>query len=90
MIICAALLQQMERLNTTTWQPGERNNAVDECLAAIERLNHEVKDAASYIPKYDRRSYADVSVSIPLSLFLFLVSSGIECVKKFGFEWLGA
>lgn len=39
---------------------GERNDAVDHCLAGIDRLSHEVKDASSYIPAYDQRTYSQV------------------------------
>lgn len=37
---------------------GERNDAIDHCLAGIDRLSHEVKDASSYIPAYDQRTYS--------------------------------
>lgn len=55
-----ALQEQMERLNNTSFTGGERNDAVDHCLAGIERLSHEVKDASSYIPAYDQRTYGEV------------------------------
>jgi hypothetical protein len=55
-----ALQEQMERLNNTSFSGGERNDAVDHCLAGIERLSHEVKDASSYIPAYDQRTYGEV------------------------------
>lgn len=54
-----ALQEQMERLATTSSAGGERADAVDHCLASIDRLSHEVKDASSYIPAYDQRTYAD-------------------------------
>ncbi|KAF2657807.1 TBCC-domain-containing protein [Lophiostoma macrostomum CBS 122681] len=54
-----ALQEQMERLATTAPSGGERKDAVDHCLAGIDRLSHEVKDASSYIPAYDQRTYAD-------------------------------
>jgi hypothetical protein len=60
-----ALQEQMERLNNTSFSGGERNDAVDHCLAGIERLSHEVKDASSYIPAYDQRTYGEVLPSIP-------------------------
>jgi hypothetical protein len=41
---------------------GERNDAVDHCLAGIDRLSHEVKDASSYIPAYDQRTYSQVCI----------------------------
>jgi hypothetical protein len=49
----------MERLNTAP-AGSERNEAVDNCLAGIDRLSHEVKDASSYIPAYDQRTYSQV------------------------------
>ncbi|KAF2707429.1 tubulin binding cofactor C [Pleomassaria siparia CBS 279.74] len=52
-----ALQEQMEHLNNTSFTGGERNDAVDHCLAGIERLSHEVKDASGYIPAYDQRTY---------------------------------
>ena len=56
----AALQEQMERLNSIATGGGERNDAVDHCLAGIDRLSHEVKDASSYIPAYDQRTYSEV------------------------------
>jgi hypothetical protein len=56
----SALQEQMERLNSVATGGGERNDAVDHCLAGIDRLSHEVKDASSYIPAYDQRTYTEV------------------------------
>jgi hypothetical protein len=56
-----ALQEQMERLNSIATQGGERSDAVDHCLAGIDRLSHEVKDASGYIPAYDQRTYSEVS-----------------------------
>lgn len=39
---------------------GERTEAVDNCLAGVDRLSHEVKDASGYIPAYDQRTYSEV------------------------------
>jgi hypothetical protein len=47
----------MARLSSTS--PTERPDAIDHCLAGISRLSSEVKDAASYIPAYDQRTYGD-------------------------------
>lgn len=55
-----ALQDQMERLADTSLVGGERTDATDHCLAGIARLSNEVKDAASYIPTYDQRIYAEV------------------------------
>lgn len=60
-----ALQEQMEKLAHTALAGGERNDAVDHCLAGIARLSHEVKDASSYIPAYDQRTYGEV---LPQSL----------------------
>ncbi|CEJ57225.1 putative tubulin-specific chaperone c [Penicillium brasilianum] len=54
-----ALQQQMDRLADTSLVGGERADATDHCLAGIVRLSNEVKDAASYIPTYDQRVYAE-------------------------------
>jgi hypothetical protein len=56
---------EMERLNTAP-AGSERSEAVDNCLAGIDRLSHEVKDASSYIPAYDQRTYSQVqSANVP-------------------------
>lgn len=55
-----ALQDQMDRLADTSLVAGERADATDHCLAGIVRLSNEVKDAASYIPTYDQRVYAEV------------------------------
>ncbi|EPS26925.1 hypothetical protein PDE_01865 [Penicillium oxalicum 114-2] len=54
-----ALQQQMDRLADTSLVGGERADATDHCLAGIVHLSNEVKDAASYIPTYDQRVYAE-------------------------------
>ncbi|KAJ5111266.1 Tubulin binding cofactor C [Penicillium argentinense] len=54
-----ALQEQMDRLADTALVGGERADATDHCLAGIVRLSNEVKDAASYIPTYDQRVYAE-------------------------------
>lgn len=60
-MLAAALQEQMDRLADTSLIGGERTDATDHCLAGIARLSNEVKDAASYIPTYDQRIYAEVS-----------------------------
>lgn len=62
LMLMAALQQQMDRLGDTSLVGGERTDATDHCLAGIARLSNEVKDAASYIPTYDQRIYAEVGV----------------------------
>ncbi|KAI4136140.1 MAG: hypothetical protein LQ347_000069 [Umbilicaria vellea] len=54
-----ALQEQMSRLEDTALVGGERTDAVDHCLAGIGRLSNEVKDASSYIPAYDQRTYGE-------------------------------
>ncbi|KAJ5725891.1 Tubulin binding cofactor C [Penicillium malachiteum] len=54
-----SLQQSMDRLADTSLVGGERADATDHCLAGIVRLSNEVKDAASYIPTYDQRVYAE-------------------------------
>ncbi|KAJ5124294.1 Tubulin binding cofactor C [Penicillium bovifimosum] len=54
-----ALQQHMDHLADTSLVGGERVDATDHCLAGIVRLSNEVKDAASYIPTYDQRVYAE-------------------------------
>ena len=55
-----ALQEQMARLADTALIGGERSDATDHCLAGIARLSGEVKDASSYLPAYDQRTYAEV------------------------------
>ncbi|KAK3075723.1 hypothetical protein LTS18_013990, partial [Coniosporium uncinatum] len=55
----ADLQDQVARLSNTTPSLGERNDAIDHCLAGISRLSNEVKDASSYLPSYDQRTYSD-------------------------------
>ncbi|KAJ5769262.1 Tubulin binding cofactor C [Penicillium odoratum] len=54
-----SLQNSMDRLADTSLVGGERADATDHCLAGIVRLSNEVKDAASYIPTYDQRVYAE-------------------------------
>lgn len=61
------LQQEMDRLADTSLVGGERADATDHCLAGIVRLSNEVKDAASYIPTYDQRVYAEVNATHILS-----------------------
>ncbi len=51
----------MARLADTALIGGERADATDHCLAGIARLSSEVKDASSYLPTYDQRTYAEVA-----------------------------
>lgn len=53
-----ALEEQIDRLNSTA--ENGRSEAVDQCLAGIDRLSHDVKDASAYLPAYDQRTYSQV------------------------------
>ncbi|KAF2737903.1 TBCC-domain-containing protein [Polyplosphaeria fusca] len=79
-----ALQEQMDRLNTTSYSGGERNDAADHCLAGIDRLSHEVKDASSYIPTYDQRTYGEAVKA--LSEKLQNIRSSFDPPKKFQFK----
>ncbi len=54
----------MERLADRALIAGERSDAADHCLAGITRLSGEVKDASSYLPTYDQRTYSDVRFGV--------------------------
>ncbi|KAH6637729.1 tubulin binding cofactor C-domain-containing protein [Boeremia exigua] len=79
-----ALQEQMERLNSIATGGGERNDAVDHCLAGIDRLSHEVKDASSYIPAYDQRTYSEAIKA--LSEKLQSIRQTFNPPKKFAFK----
>lgn len=79
-----ALQEQMEKLAHTALAGGERNDAVDHCLAGIARLSHEVKDASSYIPAYDRRTYGEAIKA--LSEKLQKTRSAFAPRSKFSFK----
>ncbi|KAF2278386.1 TBCC-domain-containing protein [Westerdykella ornata] len=54
-----ALEKQIEGLGTNALTGADRNASIENCLAGIDRLSHEVKDASSYLPAYDRRAYSN-------------------------------
>lgn len=54
------LQEQMSQLETRSLVGGERQDAIDHCLAGISRLSNEVTDASAFIPAYDQRTYAQV------------------------------
>jgi hypothetical protein len=56
-----AIQDQISQLVSTSSSGSKHTDAVDGCLAGIARLSHEVKDASSYLPRYDQKQYADVS-----------------------------
>ena len=49
----------MDRLADRPSIAGEQADAADHCLAGISRLSSEVKDASTYLPPYDQRTYAE-------------------------------
>jgi hypothetical protein len=51
----------MSQLESYALVGGERQDAIDHCLAGIARLSNEVTDATGFIPAYDQRTYAQVS-----------------------------
>jgi hypothetical protein len=48
---------------------GERKDAVDHLQARISRLSDDVADLTGFIPPYDQRIYAQVSVLAVFSEF---------------------
>lgn len=62
--ICSALQDRMQLLES--YSTSERNDAIDSCLSGISQLTSEVKDASSYLPAYDQRTYSDVSFILAL------------------------
>ncbi|KAL5354141.1 hypothetical protein ACLOAV_000226 [Pseudogymnoascus australis] len=51
------LQDQIDKLERTALVGGERQDAIDYCLASISRLTTEVHDALDFIPAYDQRAY---------------------------------
>ncbi|MCJ1372951.1 hypothetical protein MMC20_004177 [Loxospora ochrophaea] len=58
----------MAKLGEMSTVGGERTDAVDHCLAGIARLSYEVKDASSYIPAYDQRTYGEAIKALSAKL----------------------
>jgi len=54
------LQDQMGQLKNHSLIGGERQDAIDHCLAGITRLSNEVTDASAFIPPYDQRTYGQV------------------------------
>jgi len=53
-----ALQEQINQLEHLGIAGGERQDAIDHCLAGIAHLSNGVQDASSYIPAYDQRTYS--------------------------------
>jgi hypothetical protein len=58
----------MSQLESYGQVAGERQDAIDHCLAGIARLSNEVTDATGFIPAYDQRTYAQVGRATGLLL----------------------
>lgn len=74
----------MSRIQTRSETGGERADAVDHCLASIARLSNEVKDASSYLPAYDQRTYGE-AIKV-LSTKLQDIRSAFAPRQKFAFK----
>ncbi|KAJ5864779.1 uncharacterized protein N7529_006695 [Penicillium soppii] len=79
-----SLQERMDHLADTSLVGGERADATDHCLAGIVRLSNEVKDAASYIPTYDQRVYAEAIKA--LQDRLSEIRTAFEPRSKFSFK----
>lgn len=53
-----ALQEQIEQLENFALVGGERQDAIDHCLAGIARLSSEVAAATDFLPAYDQRTYS--------------------------------
>jgi hypothetical protein len=53
-----ALQEQISQLEHTALIGGERQDAIDHCLASIAHLSNDVQDASNYLPAYDQRTYS--------------------------------
>ncbi|KAF1946446.1 TBCC-domain-containing protein [Clathrospora elynae] len=79
-----ALQAQMECLSQISTSGSERNDALDNCLAGIDKLSHEVKDASSYLPAYDQRTHSEAIKA--LSEKLQNIRNSFNPPKKFSFK----
>ncbi|CAA9962059.1 tubulin-specific chaperone c [Pyrenophora teres f. maculata] len=80
----AALSAQISSLPSTPPASATRTEAIDACLAGIDRLSHDVKDASSYLPGYDQRTYSETIKS--LSEQLQNIRNTFSPPKKFSFK----
>ncbi|KAH6859858.1 hypothetical protein AA0119_g4163 [Alternaria tenuissima] len=80
----ATLHRQIESLSSLSTSGGERNQAIDDCLAGIDRLSHDVQDASSLLPAYDQRTYSETIKK--LSEKLSSVRNSFDPPKKFSFK----
>ncbi|KIN00845.1 hypothetical protein OIDMADRAFT_123615 [Oidiodendron maius Zn] len=63
------LQEQVNKLENNILAGGERQEAIDHCLAGISRLTNEVSDVASSIPAYDQRTYAQENLDAARTKF---------------------
>ncbi|KAH6873099.1 tubulin folding cofactor C [Alternaria rosae] len=80
----ATLRTQIENLSSVSTSGGERNEAIDNCLAGINRVALDVQDASSYLPAYDQRTYSETIKR--LSEKLSDVRNSFDPPKKFSFK----
>ncbi|EUC39379.1 hypothetical protein COCCADRAFT_80954 [Bipolaris zeicola 26-R-13] len=80
----ASLEAQISSLPDTPTASHERNEAIEQCLAGIDRLSHDVMDASSYLPAYDQRTYSETIKS--LSEKLQTIRNAFDPPKKFSFK----
>ncbi|EMD96929.1 hypothetical protein COCC4DRAFT_24875 [Bipolaris maydis ATCC 48331] len=80
----ASLGSQISSLPDTPAASRERNEAIEQCLAGIDRLSHDVMDASSYLPAYDQRTYSEAIKS--LSEKLQTIRNAFDPPKKFSFK----
>ncbi|KAI2483300.1 hypothetical protein Ptr902_05617 [Pyrenophora tritici-repentis] len=80
----ADLSAQISSLPSTPPASATRTEAIDACLAGIDRLSHDVKDASSYLPGYDQRTYSETIKS--LSEQLQNIRNTFSPPKKFSFK----
>lgn len=62
MPLAAAIKEQLNELDSVAVAGGERHDATETILTGISRLSDEVLDAGDFIPAYDQRTYAQVSL----------------------------
>ncbi|CBX98058.1 hypothetical protein IAQ61_010162 [Plenodomus lingam] len=63
-----SLQEQIDSLKNKSASGSECNEIVDNCLVGIDRLSHEVKDASTYVPAYDQRTYSQTIKALSESL----------------------
>ncbi|KAB2102676.1 hypothetical protein AG0111_0g9384 [Alternaria gaisen] len=78
------LQRQIESLSSLSTSGGERNQAIDDCPAGIDRISHDVQDASSLLPAYDQRTYSETIKK--LSEKLSSVRNSFDPPKKFSFK----